>query len=235
MEREDCRPLGLTFFRERDVRRMSRGYRRAKRLFDIMISSLVTLTVLPIAYMVIGAAIKATSRGPVLFRQRRTGQRGREFTCLKFRTMVENAESDVLQSMPGDARITKVGRWLRGSHLDELPQFVNVLKGEMSVVGPRPHMVSHTAYYGKLIPGYGHRLDVRPGITGLSQALGYVGETPELRDMEDRVRLDTWYVDHGSVRLDAYVLARTAALLFLPRKCRCGRKGRGTARRDGTK
>ena len=214
---------------------MSRGYRRAKRLFDIATSALVTLTVLPIAYMVIGAAIKATSRGPVLFRQRRTGQRGREFTCLKFRTMVENAESDVLQSMPGDARVTKVGRWLRGSHLDELPQFVNVLKGEMSVVGPRPHMVSHTAYYGGLIPGYGRRLEVRPGITGLSQALGYVGETPELRDMEDRVRLDTWYVEHGSVGLDAYVLVRTAAELFLPRRCRCGRKGRGTARRDGTK
>lgn len=188
-----------------------------KRLFDIMVSLVFLCTLFPFFYTMIGTAIKVTSPGPVLFRQQRHGKDGRVFTCLKFRTMKPNDEADTLQATGNDMRITKIGRFLRNTCLDELPQFINVLKGDMSVVGPRPHMLYHTEMYSALIPGYMKRLSVRPGITGVAQILGYRGETPAVADMAWRVRLDLWYIRHQSFRLDMYVFVRTL-LAFLSLK-----------------
>jgi len=157
----------------------------------------------------LGIAIKLTSKGPVLFRQKRSGLYNKPFACLKFRTMVMNAEADVLQAANNDRRITPIGRFLRKTSLDELPQFINVLRGDMSIVGPRPHMLYHTEMYSAVIPGYMRRLAVKPGITGVAQILGYRGETPELVDMARRVRLDLWYIAHRSFKLDLHVFTYT--------------------------
>lgn len=180
-----------------------------KRLFDIMVSVIFLCTLFPFAYVIIGTAVKCSSPGPVLFRQRRHGRDGRVFTILKFRTMRPNGESDTMQAVHNDSRLTRIGGFLRRTSLDELPQFINVLMGDMSIVGPRPHMLRHTEMYSALIPGYARRLSVRPGITGLAQVLGYRGETPAAADMARRVRLDLWYISHRSARLDLYIFART--------------------------
>ncbi len=180
-----------------------------KRCFDIVVSLLFTCTLFPFIYVIVGMAIKCTSRGPILFRQRRSGKDGVEFTCLKFRTMEVNKEADTLQATAGDARITPIGNFLRKYSIDELPQFLNVLGGTMSVVGPRPHMVYHTEIYSATIPDYMRRLSVRPGVTGLSQIRGLRGATPTNKDMANRVRLDIWYIDHMSFGLDIYVFFRT--------------------------
>lgn len=180
-----------------------------KRLFDIAVSLVFICTLFPLFYIIIGMAIRLTSKGPVLFRQQRHGREGRVFTCLKFRTMEPNGEADTRQATADDRRITKVGSFLRRTSLDELPQFINVLKGEMSLIGPRPHMLYHTQLYSALIPGYLRRLSVKPGITGLAQVAGYRGETPDVKDMAGRVRLDLWYIEHQSFRLDLYIFFRT--------------------------
>lgn len=190
-----------------------------KRVFDIAVSITFICTLFPFIYIIIGIAIKLTSEGPVLFRQRRSGLNDRPFTCLKFRTMVVNDEADMLQATDNDCRITSVGKFLRRTSLDELPQFINVLRGEMSVVGPRPHMLYHTEMYSAFIPGYMRRLTVRPGITGISQILGYRGATLKPEDMERRVRFDLWYVDHGTFRIDLHIFTYTL-LDFLGIKCR---------------
>ncbi len=180
-----------------------------KRFFDITVSLTFICTLFPLFYIIIGIAIRLTSKGPVLFRQQRSGLGNKPFTCLKFRTMVVNDEADTLQATNGDSRITHVGAFLRNSSLDELPQFINVLKGDMSIIGPRPHMLYHTEIYSSRIPDYRRRLSVRPGITGLAQILGYRGETPANVDMARRVKLDLWYIDHRSFRLDMYIFVRT--------------------------
>lgn len=180
-----------------------------KRLFDITVSLAFICILFPILYIIIGTIIKLTSAGPVLFRQQRSGLENKPFTCLKFRTMIVNDEADTLQVAEDDKRITTVGRFLRKNSLDELPQFINVLKGDMSIVGPRPHMLYHTEIYSVLIPGYMRRLAVKPGITGVAQVLGYRGEISELADMARRVKLDLWYVDHRSFKLDLYIFLYT--------------------------
>lgn len=180
-----------------------------KRIFDIIVSLLFICTLFPFFYIILGIAIKLTSKGPVLFRQKRSGLYNKPFACLKFRTMVMNAEADVLQAANNDRRITPIGRFLRKTSLDELPQFINVLRGDMSIVGPRPHMLYHTEMYSAVIPGYMRRLAVKPGITGVAQILGYRGETPELVDMARRVRLDLWYIAHRSFKLDLHVFTYT--------------------------
>lgn len=180
-----------------------------KRLFDITVSLAFICILFPVFYIIIGTIIKLTSAGPILFRQQRSGLDNKPFTCLKFRTMIVNDEADTLQAAEDDKRITTVGRFLRKNSLDELPQFVNVLKGDMSIVGPRPHMLYHTEMYSVLIPGYMRRLTVKPGITGVAQVLGYRGDTPELADMARRVKLDLWYVDHRSFKLDLYIFLYT--------------------------
>ncbi len=174
-----------------------------------MVSFIVVCTLFPLFYLIIGTAIKLTSQGPVLFSQQRSGLGDKPFTCLKFRTMVVNEEADILQAVDNDRRITTIGKFLRETSLDEFPQFINVLRGEMSIVGPRPHMVYHTKIYSTVIPDYMRRLTVKPGITGLAQILGYRGETPEQADMERRVRLDLWYIDHRTFKLDLYIFIYT--------------------------
>ncbi len=180
-----------------------------KRFFDITFSFIIVCTLFPVFYLIIGTAVKLTSHGPVLFRQLRSGLGDKPFVCLKFRTMVVNKEADILQAVSEDKRITTIGKFLRKSSLDELPQFINVLRGDMSIVGPRPHMVYHTKKFSPVIPDYMRRLTVKPGITGLAQILGYRGETPKQIDMERRVRLDLWYIDHWSFRLDLHIFIYT--------------------------
>jgi lipopolysaccharide/colanic/teichoic acid biosynthesis glycosyltransferase len=153
--------------------------------------------------------IKLDSKGPVFFLQKRNKRGGKTFTCIKFRSMIENEDADMFQATADDERITKFGRFLRIHYLDELPQFFNVLVGDMSFIGPRPHMVTDNNKYEELIEFYDYRHKVKPGITGLSQAMGYVGETRNIQAMRDRVQLDIFYVRHWSLHLDLKILLHT--------------------------
>lgn len=179
-----------------------------KRIFDIIFSLFAIVALLPL-WLVVGVWIAVSSPGGVFFRQRRTGYRGREFDLLKFRSMYVNKSADSEQATKGDPRITRVGQILRKSSLDELPQLLNVLKGDMSIIGPRPHMLAHTEYYSRLIPGYMRRHEMRPGLTGYAQILGYRGATPRLEDMERRVKADIEYIDKFSLWLDLRIFATT--------------------------
>ena len=181
-----------------------------KRGFDISFSLLVIVGVLSWLYPLLALLIKLESRGPVLFIQNRSGLNNRTFKCLKFRTMVVNRDSDSKQAQANDSRITFIGRILRATNLDEFPQFVNVLMGDMSIVGPRPHMLAHTDYYSELITTYMERLWMKPGITGLAQAKGFRGETREILQMVNRVEQDRHYVYHSTFSLDLRIIGMTA-------------------------
>lgn len=185
------------------------GNRFVKRSFDILVSGLFLVTLFPIVYVIFGLWIKLTSPGPILFRQRRSGLNNRDFWCYKFRSMAVNKDSDSVQATKGDARVTRVGRIMRKTSIDELPQFLNVLYGNMSVVGPRPHMIKHTNEYGKLIDRYMVRHFVKPGITGWAQTTGFRGETKELSEMEGRIKQDIWYIEHWSLALDLVIIFKT--------------------------
>lgn len=182
--------------------------RIVKRTFDIVVSSLF-LCFYPLVYIPIAIAIKLTSPGPVYFCQQRTGYKGKPFGCLKFRTMRVNNDADKAQATKNDPRKTRLGEFLRHSSLDELPQFINVLKGNMSIVGPRPHMLRHTEEYSKIVDQYMVRHLVKPGITGWAQVNGYRGLTDELWKMEKRVEFDVWYIEHWNILLDIKIMART--------------------------
>ncbi len=179
-----------------------------KRLFDVVFSFFVLILLSPV-YLIVAIAVKLSSPGPVFFKQKRTGKNGKDFYCLKFRTMKVNAEADKLQATKGDSRITKVGAVLRKTNLDEMPQFVNVLFGDMSVVGPRPHMVSQTAQYSKLIDEYMVRHLAKPGITGWAQVTGFRGETSDISQMIGRVKQDVWYIENWSFWLDIRIIFQT--------------------------
>lgn len=190
-------------------------YNRAlKRSFDIVFSLAILLTAFPVMYIVIGLLIKKSSPGPILFKQRRTGLYGQEFKCYKFRTMRVNAEADSLQAVKDDPRKTKFGDFLRRTNLDEFPQFINVLCGDMSVVGPRPHMLKHTEQYSALIDKYMVRHLVKPGVTGWAQVTGYRGETKTLDQMEGRVKRDVWYIENWSFFLDLKIIVVTVFNMF---------------------
>ena len=165
-------------------------------------------------YPIIAILIKLSSKGPVLFKQARSGVGNIEFMCYKFRSMTESAEADIKQASIGDTRITKLGAFLRKSSLDEFPQFINVFMGDMSIVGPRPHMLLHTEEYSALINKYMVRQLVKPGITGAAQVRGYRGETKELKDMEGRVRLDVWYIENWSLSVDINIILLTVWNIF---------------------
>lgn len=182
--------------------------RLVKRTFDVTFSS-IALILSPIVFIPVAIAIKCSSPGPIFFKQRRTGYLGNEFTCWKFRTMKVNDDADRTQATENDPRKTRVGDFLRRSSIDELPQFYNVLKGDMSVVGPRPHMVKHTADYSRLIDKYMLRHVIKPGITGWAQVRGYRGATNELWQMEGRVEKDVWYIENWSLGLDIKIIIRT--------------------------
>lgn len=186
-----------------------------KRTFDIACSLLFLCTLFPFIYLAVGLAVKLSSPGPVIFRQKRTGASGKEFWCYKFRSMRVNTQSDSVQATRNDPRKTRVGNFLRKSSIDELPQFINVLRGEMSLVGPRPHMLKHTDEYSRLISQYMIRHLVKPGITGWAQVNGFRGETKELWQMDGRVKLDIWYIEHWTPVLDLYILYLTVKRVLL--------------------
>lgn len=190
------------------------GNQFLKRCFDVVFSLTFLCTLFPLIWLVVAVVTKCTMPGPVFFRQKRNGLDDKEFYCYKFRSMKVNAESDRKQATRDDPRITRWGHFLRKSNLDETPQFFNVLKGDMSVVGPRPHMLKHTEEYSHLINKYMVRHFVKPGITGWSQVTGFRGETKELADMENRIRNDIWYIEHWTFMLDLYIIYRTVANIF---------------------
>ena len=185
-----------------------------KRLSDLCISAAAVVLTAPIM-LLIALAIKLTMPGPVLFKQRRYGLDGQEIMVWKFRTMkVQENGPEIRQATKDDDRITPLGRFLRRTSLDELPQFFNVLQGRMSVVGPRPHAVAHNEMYRKLIKGYMIRHKVKPGITGLAQISGARGETDTLDKMEMRIRYDLEYLRNWSLRLDLWIVYRTVLQAF---------------------
>jgi Undecaprenyl-phosphate glucose phosphotransferase len=185
-----------------------------KRTFDIVLSSLALITLAP-TMLIAAILIKLDSRGPVFFSQLRNGFNNKEFWILKFRTMtVMEQGAEVRQATRNDKRITRLGHWLRRSSIDELPQFVNVLRGEMSLVGPRPHAMVHDDEYRKLISKYAFRLHLKPGITGWAQVNGLRGETATVDLMEKRVDLDLWYINNWSLWLDVKILIRTIAAVI---------------------
>ena len=181
----------------------------AKRIFDIVFSILVIGLFLSWMIPVFALLIKLNSRGPVFFLQKRNKKNGKIFTCIKFRTMIVNDEADTRPSSEFDNRITSVGRFLRNHYLDELPQFFNTLSGDMSIVGPRPHMLSDNRQYAELIDHYPLRHKVKPGITGLAQVMGYTGSNKDILKMKHRVYLDIFYVRHWSLGLDIKILWHT--------------------------
>ncbi len=187
---------------------------RLKRLLDL-VAAVSALIFLAPALLLIAAAVGLTSPGPVLFRQKRTGLNGRVFTIFKFRTMTVTEDgADVTQATRNDRRVTPVGAVLRQTSLDELPQLLNVLRGEMSFVGPRPHALIHDAHYGALIPDYAQRFAVRPGLTGYAQIQGLRGEIRQLDCMARRVAADAAYARNWSLSGDFGIVLRTAPLLI---------------------
>lgn len=180
-----------------------------KRIFDICFSLTFLCTLFPIILLIVAIISKITMPGPLFFKQKRTGYDGKDFYCYKFRSMKINKEADTLQAVKDDPRVTKWGRFIRHTNIDELPQFINVLKGDMSLVGPRPHMLAHTDYYSSLISDYMIRHYVKPGITGWAQTHGERGETKTVDDMKRRVKRDIWYIEHWSFWLDIQIICKT--------------------------
>jgi putative colanic acid biosynthesis UDP-glucose lipid carrier transferase len=188
--------------------------RFVKRTFDIIFSAFFLCTIFPLIALVVSIVTKVTMPGPVFFRQKRNGLNGEEFYCYKFRSMRVNEDADRVQATKDDPRKTRWGEIMRHYNIDELPQFWNVFKGDMSVVGPRPHMLLHTEQYSKLIDKYMVRHFVKPGITGWSQVNGARGETKELSDMERRIKGDIFYVEHWNLELDLFIIYKTVANVF---------------------
>jgi Undecaprenyl-phosphate glucose phosphotransferase len=194
-----------------DIQRapLSGAERLVKRLMDLCVGSLAITFFFPI--MVLTAiAIKLDSRGPVIFRQYRKGFNGKQFTMFKFRTMiVQENGATVIQATRHDPRVTPIGRLLRSASIDELPQLLNVLKGDMSVIGPRPHALAHDTYFENLLSDYAFRHHVKPGITGWAQCNGARGATPSIEHISERVKLDLWYINNWSLWLDIQILIKT--------------------------
>jgi putative colanic acid biosynthesis UDP-glucose lipid carrier transferase len=188
-----------------------------KRTFDIVVSALTCLVLLPFL-PIIALIIKMQSPGPLFFVQNRTGLNGHTFKCYKFRSMHVNNQADTLQATKDDPRKFPFGEFMRKTNIDEFPQFFNVLKGDMSIVGPRPHMMLHTEMYGKLIDKYMVRHFCRPGITGWAQVTGFRGETKELWQMEERIRRDIWYLENWTFWLDLKIILKTAISILIPDK-----------------
>ena len=192
----------------------SSANRAIKRLFDICFSIIFlipTALIFPFVYVI----IKIQSPGPLFFRQKRTGLDGKDFEMLKFRSMHVNKDADKIQATKNDPRKYPFGNFMRKSNIDELPQFLNVLKGDMSIVGPRPHMLLHTEMYSELIDKYMVRHFVKPGLTGWAQVTGFRGETKELWQMEGRVKRDIWYMEHWSIWLDIRIIWMTMKTIFV--------------------
>ncbi len=192
-----------------------RGYFLAKRIFDLSVALLVIAGVLSWLLPLLALLVKLDSKGPVFFVQKRVGRNGRLFFCYKLRSMVINDLADERPAAGDDGRITRLGNWLRQTHLDELPQFLNVAAGAMSIVGPRPYMPADCRRFAELIPDADFRHRVRPGITGMAQAEGLHGMvSKEKRVIVQRYRWDAYYIRHAGFALDMRILANTARLLL---------------------
>jgi putative colanic acid biosynthesis UDP-glucose lipid carrier transferase len=192
-------------------------YYPVKRAMDVTLSLIFIALVMSWLAPILALLIKLTSKGPVFFIQKRTGIYGTEFNCFKFRTLYVNDEADITQVSINDKRITPIGKFLRVTHLDETAQFFNVLIGDMSIVGPRPHMLYHTKHYSDCIPYYNLRLEVKPGMTGMAQVKDYIGEINGERELRKRIQWDIYYMKHRSIGLDIDILFRTAAKVVV--KC----------------
>jgi putative colanic acid biosynthesis UDP-glucose lipid carrier transferase len=180
-----------------------------KRIFDIVFSSLIIVGILSWVIPILAIIIRLDSNGPLFFIQKRNGLNNREFNCFKFRSMELNDEANINQVSKNDTRITKIGKYIRKTSIDELPQFFNVLMGDMSVVGPRPHMVSHTNMYAERIDNFMVRHFIKPGITGLAQTKGFRGEVENDKDIINRVRYDIFYIEKWSLLLDFKIIFNT--------------------------
>jgi undecaprenyl-phosphate galactose phosphotransferase/putative colanic acid biosynthesis UDP-glucose lipid carrier transferase len=212
--RYSVRAVGSTVAIEMQKAPLSTAERAVKRAIDIVVALAATLFVFPL-FATIAIAIKLDSSGPVLFRQNRNGYRGEPFRIFKFRTMTVMEDGGiVVQASRNDQRVTRIGRFLRRTSLDELPQLFNVLSGEMSLVGPRPHALAHDELYARMIENYALRQHVKPGITGWAQVNGYRGETPTLDLMYRRIEYDLWYAANCSLPLDILILVRTVTVLW---------------------
>jgi Undecaprenyl-phosphate glucose phosphotransferase len=187
---------------------------RSKRALDLLLAGAALFVLSPL-FLAIAIAVRLDAPGPVLFQQRRRGFNGQMFAIYKFRSMsvLENGTT-IRQATRDDPRVTRVGRWLRRSSLDELPQLINVLRGDMSLVGPRPHAVAHDDQYTRLIANYAFRHHVKPGITGWAQVNGFRGETPTVETMQRRIDHDLWYIANWSFWGDLLILLRTGLHLF---------------------
>jgi putative colanic acid biosynthesis UDP-glucose lipid carrier transferase len=210
--------LGLPII-DLNVNQMQGLNRLIKELEDKILGVILFILALPIIGA-ISVAIKLSSEGPILFRQRRNGWDGRPFTIYKFRTMLRHDEQNgqLTQAKKDDARFTKIGRWLRRSSLDELPQLFNVLQGKMSLVGPRPHAVEHNNFFQKRISGYMRRHRVKPGITGWAQINDLRGEILEIDDMSRRLKHDLYYIEHWSLMFDLRIIIATLLKIFSSKK-----------------
>lgn len=181
----------------------------SKRIFDIIFSALIIIFILSWISVILFILVKLESKGPLIFKQLRDGLNGKQFECYKYRSMGVNKEADKIQATKEDVRVTRIGKFIRKTSIDELPQFINVFLGDMSVVGPRPHMTSQSKKYAKIVDKYFVRNLVKPGVTGLSQVRGFRGEIEEVSDMENRVRLDIFYINNWSFILDLKIIVQT--------------------------
>lgn len=185
-----------------------------KRAFDISFSLLICIIIFPWLIPILWILVKVESKGPLIFKQNREGLNGEKFTCYKFRSMKINSLSDEVHATKNDSRITKIGSFMRRTSIDELPQFFNVLKGDMSIVGPRPHLESLSVEYQKVVEDYLKRHIIKPGITGLAQISGYRGEIKKNSDIKNRVRLDIFYIENWSFFLDLKIIIKTFFNMF---------------------
>jgi putative colanic acid biosysnthesis UDP-glucose lipid carrier transferase len=188
---------------------------RFRRVLDVAVASSLLILLAPI-FCIIAIAIRLESPGPLFFRQDRYGRGMRPFEMLKFRSMYWSRvpEATVTQAIPGDPRVTPLGRILRYTSMDELPQLINIIRGDMSLVGPRPHAIEHDHYYAELIPNYRRRFQARPGLTGLAQVSGARGGTPQVEHMQRRIDFDLQYLENASVMLDCRIFLSTFKEVF---------------------
>ena len=185
-----------------------------KRGFDIVFSLCFLCLVFPFVLLFVFVVTEFTMPGKLFFVQKRTGLNGKTFKCYKFRSMRKNPQAEEKQATKGDDRVTRWGYIMRKTSLDETPQFFNVLMGDMSIVGPRPHMLKHTDEFTEMVDGYMLRHQVKPGVTGWSQVNGYRGEIKKPEDIENRVKFDLWYIDNWSFLLDLRIIFKTVTLCF---------------------
>jgi putative colanic acid biosynthesis UDP-glucose lipid carrier transferase len=189
-----------------------------KRGIDIAFSFSAIIILFPLLLPLFAVLIKLNSKGPVFFLQKRNKKNGAIFNCIKLRTMIVNDEADVRSTWQHDERITSIGKFLRRYHLDELPQLINVLTGDMSLIGPRPHMISENLLFQKEIKEYSYRNEVKPGITGLSQSLGNFGATDDVQQIEERLLFDLLYIKHWSIKMELKIMYRTIRGMLMTKK-----------------